>query len=78
MSDNKKSEPKGDDKRAIPVEKSMPVGTTVKVVMKRASQCGELMLTEGEQIAEIKLEAGISLNWLSRALEDGLLGPDKG
>ena len=59
-------------------EKTMPVGpTTVVVEMKRAMKCGKHMLDVGTPIAVIKLQPGVSLNYLSRALEDGIAGAVK-
>jgi len=80
MSNNKPAATGGDKaanaavKDGKPSEKTMPVGTTVVVEMKRACRCGDKSLDVGDPIAEIKLQPGVALNYLSRALEDGIAG----
>lgn len=48
----------------------------VRVVVRRDTlQVGDTTLVLGDPLAEVTLSPGVSLGYLSRALEDGLAGP---
>jgi hypothetical protein len=46
------------------------VGLTIK--LRRNARCGELDLTSGTKIAEVRLEPGVDLNYVVDALRGGL------
>lgn len=61
---------------APPVDRPAAV-ELVRVVMRRDAKCGEAELSVGDSLAEIRLPADVSLNYLVDAVRNGIAGPEK-
>lgn len=57
-------------------EADKPAGKSkaVTIVLKRPMQVGDVMLETGDKLAEVTLEPGVALGFLTRAIDDGHAG----
>lgn len=56
----------------VPTAASRP---EVSIVLRRELQCGDRLLPAGAALATVRMEPGVSLNYLARCVEDAFAGP---